>query len=405
MNRFFFIIFSILFINCNKSSVDNIKVVIPIAPTNLNGSVLSDTKISISWTDNSTNEDGFKIERKTTSTSYVQIATIPKDITLFTDSSLSLNTQYIYRVYSYNSAGFSATYSNELILRTKSVPQIITNLISSISYSSALGGGTISSDGQSPIIARGVIWDTLPSPTFNLKTKTSDSVGVGIGNFQSIIVGLMPSTKYYLRAYARNNIGVAYGNEISFITTQPTQVNIGTQKWMKENLDVMTYRNGDIIPQVTDPNAWAGLTSGAWCYSSNDPADGAIYGKLYNWYAVNDPRGLAPVGWHIPTDAEWSTLGNYLGVNAGGKLKANGTNLWKYPNTGQADCGFSGLPGGSRDLNGVFSDVGFGGNWWSTTQASSTGAWYRNLFYSSGDLTRYSFNNLRWGFSVRCIKD
>ena len=120
----------VLFLSCNKSSVETIKVVIPIAPTILNGNVLSNTKISLSWTDNSTNEDGFKIERKTTSSSYVQIGSTSKDITSFTDSTLSPNTQYIYRVYSYNSGGSSATYSNEFSLKTKSVPLITTNIIS-----------------------------------------------------------------------------------------------------------------------------------------------------------------------------------------------------------------------------------------------------------------------------------
>jgi uncharacterized protein (TIGR02145 family) len=82
---------------------------------------------------------------------------------------------------------------------------------------------------------------------------------------------------------------------------------------MRENLDVVTYRNGDIIPQVTDPSLWSSLTTGAWCYYNNDANNGGIYGKLYNWYAVNDPRGLAPEGWHVPTDEEWETLTNKLG--------------------------------------------------------------------------------------------
>ncbi|NQW78846.1 MAG: fibrobacter succinogenes major paralogous domain-containing protein, partial [Chitinophagaceae bacterium] len=91
---------------------------------------------------------------------------------------------------------------------------------------------------------------------------------------------------------------------------------IGTQNWMDKNLNVSTYQNGDIIQYVSDPAAWAALTTGAWCYYNNDPANNAIYGKLYNWYAVNDLRGLAPKGWHIPTDAEWTTLSTTLGGDA-----------------------------------------------------------------------------------------
>jgi uncharacterized protein (TIGR02145 family) len=186
----------------------------------------------------------------------------------------------------------------------------------------------------------------------------------------------------------------------------PTVV-IGTQQWMRENLDVMTYRNGDVIPQVTDPTAWAGLTTGAWCWYSNSADNGAIYGKLYNWYAVNDPRGLAPQGWHIPTDAEWTTLGTLLGGDAaaGGKMKTTGTTRWTTPNTSATnESGFAGLPGGLRDVNGTFGGVGYGGYWWSATQNGSTLAWYRNLYYNDGYLDRrYSFK--KYGFSVRCLRD
>ena len=145
----------------------------------------------------------------------------------------------------------------------------------------------------------------------------------------------------------------------------PTIV-IGTQQWMEKNLDVLTYRNGDIIPQVTDPTAWAALTTGAWCYYNNDVANGAIYGKLYNWYAVNDPRGLAPTGWHVPSDAEWTTLETTLGGDpvAGGKMKVAGTTRWTTPNTGATnESGFAGLPGGTRNNNGTFSNVGSNGYW------------------------------------------
>ena len=108
----------------------------------------------------------------------------------------------------------------------------------------------------------------------------------------------------------------------------PTVI-IGTQTWTQTNLNVSHYRNGDIIPQVTDPTAWANLTTGPWCYYNNDPANGAIYGKLYNWYAVNDPRGLAPIDYHIPTDAEWTIIIDYFGGEniAGGKMKSTGTSL------------------------------------------------------------------------------
>ena len=186
----------------------------------------------------------------------------------------------------------------------------------------------------------------------------------------------------------------------------PTIV-IGTQQWMRENLDVLTYRNGDIIPQVTDPTAWAALTTGAWCYYNNDVANGAIYGKLYNWYAVNDPRGLAPTGWHVPTDDEWTTLSTTLGGDAvaGGKMKVAGTTRWTTPNTGATnESGFAGLPGGYRSFNGTFNDVGSIGYWWSSTESNTSNAWYRGLYCNFGDINR-SFYNKKKGFSVRCLRD
>ena len=187
----------------------------------------------------------------------------------------------------------------------------------------------------------------------------------------------------------------------------PTIV-IGTQQWMEKNLDVLTYRNGDIIPQVTDPTAWAALTTGAWCYYNNDSTQGNKYGKLYNWHAVNDPRGLAPQGWHVPSDAEWTILETALGGAsvAGGKMKEAGTLNWTTPNTGgNNNSGFAGLPGGNRNYLGSFVNVGNLGNWWSSTEEDSVGAWLRYLGYNISDLLRGGANYKYYGFSVRCLRD
>lgn len=184
-------------------------------------------------------------------------------------------------------------------------------------------------------------------------------------------------------------------------------VTICNQKWMDRNLDVIAYRNGDSIPYVTDPAVWAALTTGAWCYYNNDPSNNAIYGKLYNWYAVADPRGLAPAGWHIPSDAEWTTLVSCLGSSstAGSKLKVSGTRTWTAPNS-DADnsSGWAGLPGGNRVDQGFFDGDAVSGLWWSTTSATTTTAWSRFLLYSNGNVGRS--NDLKpYGFSVRCLRD
>jgi uncharacterized protein (TIGR02145 family) len=190
-------------------------------------------------------------------------------------------------------------------------------------------------------------------------------------------------------------------------TTSLPSITIGIQVWTNKNLDVTTYRNGDVIPQVTNEAAWAGLTTGAWCYYNNDAANGAIYGKLYNWYAVNDARGLAPAGWHLPTDAEWSTLGTYLGGDAvaGKEMKTTGTTLWTSPNTGATNSsGFAGLPGGKRNYDATFDSILSDGYWWSATPHVSPNAWYRILAYDNSNLDQLNLTML-YGFSVRLIKD
>ncbi len=182
-------------------------------------------------------------------------------------------------------------------------------------------------------------------------------------------------------------------------------IKIGEQWWMAENLKVTRYRNGDAIPNVTDENAWSNLRTGAYCDYDNSADNAATYGHLYNWYAVNDPRGLAPEGWHVPSDAEWQTLVDYLGGEsvAGGKLKE--TARWSSPNTGATnESGFSALPGGFRSLSGNFYPIGTNATFWSSTESGGHNAWYRYLPYSSSGVFRYS-NSRQGGFSVRCVRD
>ena len=183
-------------------------------------------------------------------------------------------------------------------------------------------------------------------------------------------------------------------------------VTIGKQTWMKKNLDVSRYRNGDVIPEVADLSTWVNLTTGAWCYYENKSDNGTTYGKLYNWYAVNDPRGLAPAGWHIPSDAEWTSLITFLNGTsvAGTAMKETGTSLWKSPNTGATNSsGLAGLPGGARYDNGLFQSMGFSGSWWSSTSQDAI-AWYREMVFNFGGIAR-NFYVKRGGFSVRCVRD
>jgi uncharacterized protein (TIGR02145 family) len=213
--------------------------------------------------------------------------------------------------------------------------------------------------------------------------------------------------------FNRNSLPKNFGFSVRCLMTPevflPTVV-IGTQQWMQKNLEVAFYRNGEEIPQATTNAEWTNARRGAWCYYNNDPSTGYTYGKLYNWYAVNDPRGLAPAGWHIPTDAEWTTLENSLGGSsvAGGKMKEPGTAHWAGTNTGvDNSSGWAGLPGGYRRYdNGTFYFVNAFGLWWSSTENETTNAWlYRYLYYFGRTIYSGLSDNRKNGFSVRCLRD
>jgi len=189
---------------------------------------------------------------------------------------------------------------------------------------------------------------------------------------------------------------------------------IGDQVWMTENLKVIHYRNGDSILNITDIDVWSNMKEDAYCSYNNDDSNIDIYGLLYNWYAVDDSREIAPEGWHIPTDDEWKQLEMYLGMSKseadttrwrgtdeGGKLK--GTTYWNSPNTGATNIsGFTAIPGGDRNYGGIFfSENGY---WWSSTEQDSYTAWYRTLYFDKSVVGRHNADK-RDGFSVRCIKD
>ena len=197
---------------------------------------------------------------------------------------------------------------------------------------------------------------------------------------------------------------------VTYYGTEYRTVKIGGQWWFVDNLATRHDRFINIpnipIAYIEDPTAWASTTSPAYCYPDNDLNNDGTYGKLYNWYAV-EGDSLCPTGWHIPTDAEWTALTNYLGgVDvAGGKMKETGFTHWITPNTGATnESGFTGLPAGIRHLNGTYSDFGYTGAWWSITPSTISEAWRRSLNYMDDNTLRLA-NDKNVGFSVRCVKD
>lgn len=184
-------------------------------------------------------------------------------------------------------------------------------------------------------------------------------------------------------------------------------VTIGTQVWMVENLRVTHYRDGTPITNITDDTQWSSTNRGAYCNFNNDGAYSEIYGLLYNWLAIAESPLLTPKGWHIPSDAEWMTLVNYLGGEAvaGCPLKESGMYHWNSPNTCASNASeFTARAGGARFADGSFGFLGEYGYWWSTTESDITDAWSRTLGYDSKAVNRDKVEK-NAGFSVRCVKD
>ncbi len=339
---------------------------------------------------------------------------------LFTATLTNLfpNTKFYVKAFATNNLG--TAYGNQLFFKKSlsvQFPVVSTSNVTTIMATSAFSGGNVTSEGGASVSAKGVCWSTQVNPSINDNHTT---YGNGLGSFTDYMEGLSPNTTYYLRAYTVNGIGIGYGNTINF-TTLPInsstvididgniydEVQIGTQIWMKQNLKVTHFRNGDTIPYITDNLQWYSDTSGAYCNFNNDAYHAITYGRLYNFYTVVDSRNLCPINWHIPTDSEWTILTILLGGNiqAGGKLKEAGLNHWESPNTGATNnSGFSALPGGYRYYNGAYNILGQIGYWWSSSVDNNNLPLSCLVSNLSSEIISYS-SHKRNGRSIRCIKN
>jgi uncharacterized protein (TIGR02145 family) len=184
-------------------------------------------------------------------------------------------------------------------------------------------------------------------------------------------------------------------------------VTIGTQVWMAENLKTTKFNDGTPIPMVKENDAWAALKTPGFCWYNNDSIDNKKnYGTLYNWYTVSTNK-LCPTGWHVSTDAEWTSMVTYLKDKGpvGGRLKETGTTHWKSPNTGATnESGFTALPGGYRSFEGAFNYIGISAYWWSSTMYNESSVLFWNLRYKFSNTYKY-LSEKNTGFSVRCIMD
>lgn len=344
--------------------------------------------------------------------------------------SLTAFTTYYIRAYATN--GIVTIYGNEVFFSTLSgVVELTTDAVSAIMLNAATSSGTISSDGGASVSERGICWSTSVEPTIANSKRTS---GIGTGTFTANITGLTLGTKYFVRAYAINSVGIFYGNEISFSTTNSVTdidgnvynaVKIGTQVWMVENLKTTKYRNGELIGTTmpATKNIYNESTPKyQWAYNG-DEGNVSKCGRIYTGYAVRDNRNIAPTGWHVATDADWTKLENYLiangynydGTTTGNKIAkslAATTDWYSYSGTGTIGndltknntSGFTALPGGYRTSSGVFDYVGLIGIWWSSTEYYTTTAWYRYMG-SNSSFVSSNYYDEQFGLSVRCVLD
>lgn len=396
-------------------SFTTLNIPVPVAPSNLAADAESSTQITINWSDNSDNEEGFKIERSPNGTTdWTEIATVGSGITNFQNIDLTPSTTYYYRVRAFNPGGNSG-YSNTASATTKinvPVPAAPTDL-----YADAISGSEIylSWTDNSNNEVGFIIERAGASMTWR------EIAIVGFDTAYFLNAGLTPSVTYYYRIRAFNDGGNSDFSNIDSATTFITPdevydandnvyhvVRIGTQVWMKENLKATTPidDSGD-VPLVSDPTDWASMTSPGYCWYNNDERYKNLYGALYNWWAVGWRR-LCPVNWHVPLNEEWDVLIEFLGgaTVAGGKMKITGTDFWDEPNYGATnESGFTALPGGWRSWSdGTFMSIRGAGYWWSSTSDTETDAWGYHMYNWNGEINRNVFVKTN-GFSIRCIRD
>ena len=397
-------IFFLLLIGCETSGLEEI----PLAPTELKATVASTNQVELSWKDNSTNETAYKIERKIDSGNFTEIGATSKDVTIFSDQTVTLNTTYTYRVYSSNLAGKSTLYSNEATVKMVSGPILTTTSVTEVSAIGAKSGGNITSDGGSPITAKGVVWSTETAPTVSLVTKTSD--GTGTGTFQSTLTGLAGNIKYYVRAYATTGLGTTYGEEKVF-TTLPENTVVGANGkiWMDRNLGASRVATsstdslgfGDLYQwgRAKDGHQLRTSATTATLASVDKPATSDFINVKTGtqdwrnpqnstlWQGVNGSNNPCPTGFRLPTVAEWNLeIEGWSGKNDVGAFASS----LKLP-----------LAGSRSTSTGDIALAGTGGYYWTSTVDGT-----RSRVVVISEAQAFVSTSVRGdGKSVRCIRN
>jgi uncharacterized protein (TIGR02145 family) len=350
------------------------------------------------------------------------ITNVSADIT-----GLTAGTTYHYRVKAVNSLG--TTYGNDMTFTTLGqVPLVITLAATNITTMAAQLNGSVYANYLSTVVTFEYGITTNYGST--IAVTQSPVTGNSVANVSANITGLSGNTTYHYRIVATNLLGTTNGSELIF-TTNPTDIDgniyntitIGTQVWMKENLKTTKYRNGDLIgttnPATLDISG-EGTPKYQWAYNGNE-SNVATYGRLYTWYAVTDSRNVCPTGWHVPTDAEWTTLTDYLTNNGYGYVGLGNiiaksmadTSGWATDGvagnigndqSSNNSSGFTARPSGNRYNDGTFYEIGDNSYWWSATEFNTTYAWSRSLYYYGSTVSKISYIKV-YGLSVRCLRD
>jgi len=338
---------------------------------------------------------------------------------VFADTLENLDPGATYYVMAYATNGLGTSYGEELDWTTLGEEPVATTLgYSDITANGVTLYGLITPGELSTTVefeyGTSTAYGSTMTATGSPVTEDDDSVSASIS-------GLTQETEYHFRVKATNDLGTVYGEDSTFTTVitgitgsvQDVESNtyqtigIGFQQWMTSNLKTRKYNDGSAIPLVTSDSAWSAIDSDAYCWYNNDSASNhATYGVLYNWPAINTGK-LCPSGWHVPTNADFSELVDFLGgaAAAGGLLKETGTTHWNSPNTDASDeYDFTALGGGKRFENGSFDFVKVEGNWWSSTNYSSLTANYFYMIFDFGNSFQ-AYTNKKQGMSVRCVKD
>lgn len=299
-----------------------------------------------------------------------------------------------------------------LSFKELSATNLTTIGVSSLSKNTAILHGKIRTNHSSINVAFEYGFTT----NYGNTTKTISVSGPLLTEFETQVNELLPDTLYHFRVKATNSTNTYYSEDLTFRTFREEMVSdidgneyntvkIGTQIWMVENLKTTKYRNGVSIPHTISDSEWQKLSTGAYCFYENDNNKVERFGRLYNWYAVNNSNNLAPEGWRVATDSDWTILTDYLGGE-----EIAGDNLKAIEAGGNNSSGFTALMAGNRHFDGPYNYFGSHSSWWCATNSEEEIVWSRTMnylygYYKWGDVDRTNFGHKRDGLSVRCVKD